>query len=119
MSTQATGAAPLASLKPLVTTFEFMIFLWRMDFWASNTAVVVARAHEVVFTQVGAKLYFNNFHRRGTGMAELMHLAWRHVAMLAHREFKRVRIQGGTRRALHPPVLGALAVCLQADALAG
>jgi hypothetical protein len=48
-----------------------------------------------------------------------MHLAWRHVAMLAHREFKRVRIQGGTRRALHPPVLGALAVCLQADALAG
>ena len=76
-----------------------------MDFWASNTAVVVARAHEVVFTQVGAKLYFNNFHRRGTGMAEPMHLAWRRVAMRAHREFKRVRIQDARAVPCIPPCL--------------
>jgi hypothetical protein len=28
MSTQATGAAPLGNLKPLINTFEFMVFFW-------------------------------------------------------------------------------------------
>src|SRR5688572_29343197 len=95
--------------------------LWLRRYDArSGAAELVFDADDIVLAEIGAGLHFDQLQHDLSGVAEPMHAAERQVDRLVLREHYRLAIARHLGRAAHHyPVLGAMMVTLQAEALAG
>src|SRR5215472_4448134 len=83
-------------------------------------SVDILEAHDVILTEVGARLYFDDLERRGAGILDAVLDAQRDEGRLVLLEHEHLIPARDARRAGdHHPVLGAMAVQLQRERAAG